>query len=314
MRSLPPRGLRQLALVLPLLGLTVACGGQAGTVPAAAFGEPVAPMPAAATTSAAPAPMPKLLPKNPGHPRPRKKQQPAPRKGNVGERLRLAAARAEPGTTIGAVVYDRTTGRSPVAYNAEHGFRSASLVKLLIAIDVLERGAGAADREQVARMLMMSDDGLASMFWVREGGPAIVTRTGAELGLTGVAPPEVSGQWGQVVVTPRDVVAIYRHVLGLPAADRDLIVTALGAAPRVAADGFDQHFGIPDGLTAQWAVKQGWGSNDQARVLHSTGLVGPHFRYVVVLLTEHPLGTGWPACARSVTAAASALHGALPGI
>jgi len=219
-----------------------------------------------------------------------------------------------PAPSSGAVVYDRTTGRSPVAYNADRGFRSASLVKLLIAIDVLERGAGPTDREQVSRMLTMSDDGLASMFWVREGGPALVTRTSTELGLTGVRPPEVSGRWGEVVVTPRDVVGIYRHVLALPPADRDLIVEALGAAPRVAADGFDQHFGIPDGLAAQWAIKQGWGSNDQAMVLHSTGLVGPGLRYVVVLLTEHPLGSGWRTCARSVTAAAGALHGALPGI
>ena len=44
------------------------------------------------------------------------------------------------------------------------------------------------------------------------------------------------------------------------------------------------------------------------------GLVGPGFRYVVVLLTEHPLGSGWETCSRSVTAAAAAMHGTLPGI
>jgi hypothetical protein len=310
MRSQPLRGLRRLVVVLPLLGLTVACGGRAGTVPGTAFGEPVAPsLPAEQpATSAAPTPMPK----NPG-PEP-KKQQPAPKGPKIGDLLRGAAARVEPATTLGAVVYDRTTGRTPVAYNADRGFRSASLVKLLIAIDVLERGAGPADREQLSRMLMMSDDGLASMFWVREGGPALVTRTSAELGLTGVRPPEMSGQWGEVVVTPRDVAGIYRHVLALPVGDRELIVTSLAQAPRVAADGFDQYFGIPDGLAAQWAVKQGWGSNDRAKVVHSTGLVGPHFRYVVVLLTEHPLGTGWQTCARSVTAAAGALHATVAGI
>jgi len=302
MRSLPLR----LLVVLPLLGLTVACGGRPGTVSGAVdgFGTPVDPT-QPNTTSAPPAPMPK----NPERAKPRPAPKTAP-----GGLLRKAAASVEPGTTLGAVVYDRTTGKYTVAYNADRGFRSASLVKLLIAIDLLERGAGSADRQRIARMLTMSDDGLASMFWVRAGGPALVTRTSAELGLTGVRPPEVAGQWGEVVVTPRDIVTIYRYVLGLPPADRDLIVDSLGQAPRVAADGFDQYFGIPDGLDAQWAVKQGWGNNDRTMVLHTTGLVGPGFRYVVVLLTEHPLGSGWQTCAQSVTAAAGALRAGLPGI
>jgi hypothetical protein len=128
-----------------------------------------------------------------------------------------------------------------------------------------------------------------------------------------VRPPEVASQWGEVVVTPRDLVSIYRHLLELPPADRSLLLGALGRAPRQAADGFDQHFGIPDGLDGPWAVKQGWGSNDRAMVLHSAGLVGPGLRYVVVLLTEHPLGAGWARGARSVTAAAAALHRGLPG-
>src|SRR4051794_41944922 len=122
MRSLPSRGFRRLVIVVLLLGLTVACGGRAGTVSAAAFGGPVAPTVPVATTSAAPSPMPKKLPEklseNPGH-APEKKQRPGP---GIGDLLRGAAARVEPGTVLGAVVYavvyDRTTGRSPVAYNA----------------------------------------------------------------------------------------------------------------------------------------------------------------------------------------------------
>jgi hypothetical protein len=47
-------------------------------------------------------------------------------------------------------------------------------------------------------------------------------------------------------------------------------------------------------------------------VLHSTGLVGEGWRYIVVLLTEHPLGSGWGTCADSVTAAAGALSATMP--
>jgi hypothetical protein len=303
MRTNPLRGIGRLVLVAPL-GLAVACGGHPA-VGLAAAPEPVIPV---ATTSAPPTPMPK----NPA-PKPQPKPKPRP-KPITGERLARAAATVEPNTTLGAVVFDRTTGRTPLSYHADRPFRSASLVKLLIAIDLLEQGSDAAERAQISRMLEMSDDGIASVLWVRDGGSQLVTRMAAELGLTGVAPPEVWGQWGEAVVTARDVVTVYRHVLALPPADRALIVDALAQAPEYAADGFDQYFGLPDGLAAQWAVKQGWGSNDTARVLHSTGLVGPGFRYVVVLLTEHPLGAGWQTCARSVTAAATAMHGLAPGI
>ncbi|HEY7594137.1 MAG TPA: serine hydrolase, partial [Actinophytocola sp.] len=291
-------------------GLTVACG-QPAAILGAPPGPPV-PVQPNVTTSAPPVPMPKNPAPERKHTKPKPRPElPARIPGRILER---AAAGVEPGTTLGAMVFDRTTGELRLEYNADRPFRSASLVKLLIAIDVLAQGADGPTRQQVAEMLRMSDDDLASMFWVKYGGPQIVTRTSAELGLSGVRPPEAYGRWGEVVVTPRDIVAIYRHVLKLPPADRTLIVDALANAPRQAADGFDQHFGIPDGLHAEWAIKQGWGSNSSAMVLHSTGLAGPGFRYIVVLLTEHPLGSGWRTAARSVTAAATAMNGRLPGV
>jgi hypothetical protein len=308
MHTNPRRGVRLLVVVLSL-GLTAACGGRPAAQLTALEGPSLGPAPQVTTTSPPPRPMPKK-------PRPRPKpgtgrhvSQPA-----SGARLAKAASAVEPDTTLGAVVYDRTTGRVRLAYNAEVPFRSASLVKLLIAIDVLDRGAGADERARIARMLKMSDDNLASKFWVEDGGPELVLRTAAELGLTGVRTPEDPGKWGQVVLTPQAVVTIYRYVLNLPSADRSLIVDALAQAPRYAEDGFDQYFGIPDGLAAQWAVKQGWGSNGSSKVLHSTGLVGPGFRYIVVLLTDHPLATDWPTASQSLTAAAAAVHDVLPEV
>lgn len=225
-----------------------------------------------------------------------------------------AAAGAEPDTVLGAVVVDRAAGTQPLSVAGDRQFRSASLVKLLIAIDAVERGVDDQDRERLAIMLTHSDDAMASEFWVTGGGPDIVSRTSDTIGLTGTEPPEDPGQWGEVLLTPADVARVYDHVLRLPDADRDLIVDALADTPRVAADGFDQHFGIPDGLASPWAVKQGWGNNETATVLHSTGLAGPDWRYIVVVLTEHPLDADWSASARSVTAAAATLHGQLPGI
>lgn len=227
--------------------------------------------------------------------------------------LRQAAAHVEPNTVLGAVVYDRVTGRALLSLNADRQFRSASLVKLMIAIDALNRGADDGEREQIARMLSLSDDDIASALWVK-GGPGIIRRVVSLIGLQHTEAPEVAGKWGEVKLTANDMVLVYQYIMDkLPAADHTLIVDALAQAPQYAADGSDQYFGIPDGLNTQWAIKQGWGNNTRTMVLHSTALVGTNFRYVVILLTEHPLGSGWSTCKKSVTAAARALNGLLPG-
>jgi hypothetical protein len=288
----------------------VAVTGACGARPVATIADPVIVPQSVPTTTVsvqpapAPAPAPQETPAGGGN-----KTQPIDAKPLV-----AAAASVEPNTTLAAVVFDRTTGQELLSYDADRQFRSASLVKLLIAIDMLNRGADSGDRHKIARMLSMSDDDIASLLWVQDGGPALVKRAAALIGLQGTEPPEVSGKWGEVKLTAHDIVRVYQYVMdSLPPADHTLIVDALAQAPEYAADGFRQHFGIPDGLNLQWAIKQGWGNNDSAMVLHSTGLVGAHWRFVVVLLTEHPLGSGWKTSAASVTAAAQALNGQLPG-
>jgi hypothetical protein len=221
----------------------------------------------------------------------------------------VAAVRSvERRATVAAVVLDRSTEVPLLELNTDRPFRSASLVKLLIAIDALERGGEAKLEKRISYMLSMSDDAMASSLWVAGGGSALVTRTSARLGLTGTRPPRIPGQWGDVLLTADDVVRTYEFILTeLPREQSQLIVNALASAPRKASDGFDQYFGIPDGLGGTFAIKQGWSNSSTDIALHSTGLVGDGFRYVVVLLTEHPLGISWSAGTRSVTAGAKAL-------
>lgn len=225
-----------------------------------------------------------------------------------------AVRSAAPAAAAGAVVFDRQSGTPLLQLNAGRKFRSASLVKLLIAVDDLHRngsagpaGPGRADR--LRRMLSLSDDAEASRLWVDGGGSTLVTRTARRLGLTGTEPPDIPGRWGDVLLTAHDVVRVYQHILDeLPARDRALIVSALAAAPRRAADGRDQYFGIPEAVRGPFAVKQGWSDSAGDYVVHSTGVVGPDRRYIVVLLVSAPAATGWDDLRDATTAAARAVE------
>lgn len=206
--------------------------------------------------------------------------------------------------TVSAVVFDRERAAATVSVRADRGYTSASLVKLLIALTVLERGGPTAS---VQRMLSRSDDDLASQFWAAYGGPAIVTRWAGKLGLTGTRAPEDPGRWGDTRITARDVVRIYQYVLEhAPGA----IMAALRAATERGADGFRQYFGIPDAAAGRpWAVKQGWSCCRPTRMLHTSGVVGDGDRYIVVVLSEHPASVDYATGSKRVTAIVSALLG-----
>jgi hypothetical protein len=197
-----------------------------------------------------------------------------------------------PSADVGFEVFDRSNGTVLTSNNADQPFAAMSVVKLLIALNVLA-GDGwtlpdSATQQQLHQMLADSDDGIADDLWDAGGGPALVTRMATALGLTGTRPPEDPGEWGDTLITAQDVVTVYRYIADqLPAPTRDLLVSALSDAPQTAADGFDQYFGIPDGLPhTTWAIKQGWGTSGSRAVMASTGLVGANLRYVVVVLSS----------------------------
>ncbi|MFG2841039.1 hypothetical protein ACGFYE_39340 [Streptomyces zaomyceticus] len=243
------------------------------------------------------------------------------------------------GTTAGIAVYDRKTGRFTELHYPERQFRSASLVKLLLALDILgDDGPAAlpeADRVRLTAMLRSSDDAAASHFWSTRGGSAIVTRTASRLGLTGTAPPPAShpGYWGYTATTAADTVRVYRHILDTaPAPVRTFMMDALHSATRCGNDGFDQYFGISSAFDGPRAVKQGWSGFTSggctavpasrtvpnstpatapdtraasldlvSEALHTTGTVGPDDRTVVAVLTLHPDGTPYGTAYSKVT-------------
>lgn len=217
----------------------------------------------------------------------------------VVERPAVDLAGVAPGVRRGVVVFDRHAGSEIFAERPDEAFPAASVIKLLIALDALERGAAPPD--VVAEMLSTSDDGIANRLWRQ----AVPRTWAARIGLDGLVPPPDPNMWGDTLMTARDVVAVYRYVLDSPRAD--VVLPALENATPRGADGVDQTFGIPAGLDGRrWAVKQGWACcYSGLRALNTTGVVDD--RFLVAVLTEQPASTGFAAAAEKVTVLAAAL-------
>jgi hypothetical protein len=195
---------------------------------------------------------------------------------------------------------------------ADRAFPTASLVKLFLAEDVLHRARegsltlAPSDYALLQAMSSDSDDAAASRVWVRFGGGQMIRDVAARYGLTGTAPPADPSQWGETVTTAADLA---RFLAALPVIaappDAGALLAWLRMAAPVAADGFDQRFGLLAAPLEASAVKQGWmcclAGN---RHLHSAGVVGDR---AVVLLSEVPATRGWAATRAALTAAAGAL-------
>lgn len=135
----------------------------------------------------------------------------------------------------------------------------------------------------------------------------------SRLGLTGTSNPRDPSQWGAMTVSAAGTARIWEHVLDeMPAADRDLLVADMEAAPPRAGDGFDQAFGLlfpgVDGGGGPGAVaKQGWMCCFSGEYyLHSVGAVGPDRRFLVAILTRVPRAGGWEAARQELDRIAEA--------
>ncbi|GID94293.1 SH3 domain-containing protein [Amorphoplanes digitatis] len=244
------------------------------------------------------------------------------------------------GVTAGVAVFDRQTGAFTEQLNIDMQFRSASVVKLLIALDFLwlrgpDYAVPSADRTRLDAMLRGSDDAAASYFWAGNGYEQVINRMVPRLGLRNTAPPPAAqrGYWGYTAITAGDVVRVYRYLLdSAPPAVRQFIMDDLRQSTRCAADSYDQNFGIPSVFARPRAVKQGWSGFGDApmtctggsatrvtaagvdlvrEALHTTGTVGSDDRAIVVVLTLHPDGTPYAKAYNALTGIARSL--AVPG-
>ncbi|WP_167975719.1 serine hydrolase [Lentzea indica] len=213
----------------------------------------------------------------------------------------LSAAVAAGGVSdVGVAVMDLESDQV-VSEQGDRPFYSASLSKLILAVDALQQPLSDDDQDLIHRALSASDDNAMDVLWTRFDGMDAIGRVAAEAGLTGTRAPDDPSQWGEVVITANDMVRLYHYILSSPVHDQ--IVAALSSAPPKAADGFDQAFGLL-GVTGAYA-KQGWMYYLPSDVyLHSAGVLGN--RYAVAVLTTNPTGS-WTTARQSINAVTRAV-------
>ncbi|MDX3190408.1 hypothetical protein PV458_18530 [Streptomyces sp. MN03-5084-2B] len=241
---------------------------------------------------------------------------PVGRQANLVAEARKALLSTGNDPRLGIEIVDLDACAVETRWKADQPQPTASVVKLLIALDLIDRSGVPSGSEATAvhTMLAASDDHIASRLWQQNGGPDIIRRQAGRLGLAHTTPPADAGQWGSTLMSPTDVVTVYRYITASLSEDgREFLTEAMASAPRNAVDGFDQHFGIPRAFEgAAWAVKQGWGSSEARRVLNTTGLVRTASRtYAVAVMASWKETIDWPTATTAVTAAITALKGSL---
>jgi hypothetical protein len=243
----------------------------------------------------------------------------APRSGLAQAAVDAAQGAAGSATELAVAVLDRETGEVALGARGGEPYYTASLSKVLVAVDVLDRrrldGLAVADADiaLLNRALGPSDDNAMNALWSRFDGAGGIGRVSSRVGLTGTTGPRDPSQWGEVSMSAEDIVRTWQYVLeDMPTADRDVLVSAMDAAPARAADGFNQAFGLlapaVDGPDAPGAVaKQGWMCCFSGKYyIHSTGAVGSDRRFLMALLTRVPRAPGWEAARQEMTRIATA--------
>ena len=232
--------------------------------------------------------------------------------------LPIAAVTAADRTQLGVAVLDRFTGELAVGARGSETFLTASLSKIVIAVDIIDRrrhdglAVSENDLELLRRALGPSDDGAMNVLWTRFDGPGAAARVSQRAGLTNTRAPRDHSQWGEMSTTAADLTQLWRYVLDdMPPEDAEFIIDAIAAAPPIARDGFDQRFGLlaseitgPGGPGA--IAKQGWMCCFSGQYyLHSVGAVGPNHRFLVTVLARLPR-SGWAAARTELTTIARA--------
>jgi hypothetical protein len=193
------------------------------------------------------------------------------------------------GDTVAVAVLDTATGRYYGSLDAGLLLPSESVVKVLIAANLLATNQlSGATATMAYQMITQSDDADADALWGKVGGPAVVNWAAQRYGITDLGQASVTwGWWGNTKFTARGLAELDAAIKVDPVVGPWLL-NAMRHMRATAADGTDQDFGLA-AQTQTGAFKQGWGDDNDAtdcEELNSTGLLDSD-RYAVAILTQH---------------------------
>jgi hypothetical protein len=216
------------------------------------------------------------------------------------------------GYRTGVAVLDLDTGTYTGAGEDTAEFASESVVKVLLATELLLTGQMNGATETTAyQMITESDDGAADALYGLAGGDGVVDAVAAHYGITDLgSPPQQAGWWGDTQLTAKGLVQLYAAIAVDPVVG-PWLTGAMAHTTEYAADGTYQFFGLPSATTGA-KVKQGWGDDgvdSPNAVFDSTGFVDDG-HVAVAILTDGPSSTYGSEISAMVTAQAKAL---MPG-
>jgi hypothetical protein len=200
----------------------------------------------------------------------------------------VRAAQAN-GDTVAVAVLDTDTGRFYGSLDAQLPMPSESVVKVLIAANLLATNQMSGATETMAEaMITQSNDADADALWGQVGGPSVIDWAAQRYNITDLGQASTTwGWWGNTKFTARGLTQLYAGIKADPEVGPWLL-NAMKRMNATAADGTDQEFGLA-AQTPAGAFKQGWGDDNDAtdcEELNSTGLLDDD-RYAVAILTQH---------------------------
>lgn len=215
-------------------------------------------------------------------------------------------------TAAGIVVIDRAKDNY-MATNGEAAYTPTpihTLGRLPILLHVIRVDPQIVrDAEDVLRMMEGSSAEASERVWKKFGGPEIIRTVAQRYTLEQTRPGE---NWSDTVSSPVDIARMYRRFLD----DREVsipqkkwVMTILRkTSPTILGEDFS--WGLPTTMDVTESSEPprdlGWvqgysPSGADPMVRASTGVVGDHMRYIVVILNRHQPGTGDDAAARMMT-------------
>ena len=194
------------------------------------------------------------------------------------------------GYRVGIAVVDSKTGDYYRSGDADDGFLSASVVKVLIAARLLAEDKLHGDVRRLAyRMITQSDNDAADQLYPLAGSGTLVPWTAHHFHIRKLGSPAVSDDaWGSTRLVPRALAHLYVKYARNPQVGPWLL-NAMHHIHEYSSAGEYQWWGLPS-ATDHAAVKQGWNIELGHANVNTTGFVN-NDRYAVVIMSRGPTNT-----------------------